>query len=411
TDSNVGSGSRASVTWNGLDYSTTYDWYAVAEDANGTSAESSTWSFTTMEEPDLLPPTGIRVEKDEAAGDLIVKWDDVGAEQYNVYYSEDRYADFSSWQGLETVSDTQYTHAGAHGGENYYIVRATDGTQEGENSSMAFCVEKYFGAERPRHYISVPMGFEDRNGDGELKASDIVMSIEGDLESNEFISDVVKWDYMSRGYSERYYYDDVGGEWIDDFVIEPGDGIGLSVENGFTWHINATDTSHSISFGHERPRHYVSIPYTLADQTGDGELRASDLVTMIEGDLSSSEFISDVVKWDYTSRGYSERYYYDGIGGEWTDDFVIEPGDGIGFAVKNEFTLDFDLITPDIDSTFSAEAAREPGVERPIAVYHRLDNIAFDEEKGYADIADPLVELEVDDRELKSALEALGVVT
>ncbi|MFW6144500.1 MAG: M28 family peptidase, partial [Candidatus Natronoplasma sp.] len=248
TDSNVGSGDRASVTWDGLDYSTTYDWYAVAEDSNGTSAQSSTWSFTTMEEPDLLPPKGIRVEKDEAAGDLIVKWDDVGAEQYNVYYSEDRYADFGTWQELETVSDTQYTHAGAHGGENYYIVRATDGTQESENSSMAFCVEKYFEAERPRHYISIPMGFEDRTGDGELGASDIVKSIEGDLETSESISDVVRWDPQVTGYGDRYYHDGLSGDWTDDFSIEPGDGIGLSVKNSFTWHINATDTEHEISF-------------------------------------------------------------------------------------------------------------------------------------------------------------------
>ncbi|MFP3872792.1 MAG: InlB B-repeat-containing protein, partial [Candidatus Aenigmatarchaeota archaeon] len=57
TDSNVGSGSRASVTWNGLGGDKVYEWYAVAEDSNGTSAESSTWSFTTMEKQGPFSPS------------------------------------------------------------------------------------------------------------------------------------------------------------------------------------------------------------------------------------------------------------------------------------------------------------------------------------------------------------------
>ncbi|MEF8874740.1 MAG: S8 family serine peptidase, partial [Candidatus Thermoplasmatota archaeon] len=261
TETGVANGTRASTTWNGLSYNTTYEWYAVAEDAQGESAQSSTWSFTTMEEPDLIPPSGLRIEKDQTAGDLILKWDDIGVPEYNIYYSEDRYAEFGAWQYLANVTETQYTHGNALGGENYYIVRATDGIEEGENSTMAFCVEKYFGDQRPRHYISIPMGFEDHTGDGELKASDLVMSIEGDLGSNDYISDVVKWDYMNRGYNQRYFYDDVAGEWTEDFVIEGGDGIGLAVQNGFTWHINATDTGHEITYAPERPRHYTSIPY------------------------------------------------------------------------------------------------------------------------------------------------------
>lgn len=363
----------------GLESNTTYEFRAAIEWDGGSQEDlGQTLQFTT-EEQTLEPPLDLRIEKDEAEGDLIPKWADVGASEYHLYYSENRYAEFSTWQQLATVSDTQYTHEGALGGENYYLVRSSDGSVESDNSTLAFCVEKYFGDERPRHYISVPMGFEDRNGDGELKASDLVMSIEGDLESSEYISDVVKWDYMDRGYSERYYYDTGSGGWTDDFVIEAGDGVGLSVEKEFTWHINGTDTSHSISLGDERPRHYVSIPYTLAEQTGDGELKASDLVTLIEGDLETSEFIYDVVKWDHMSRGYSERYYYDGLAGEWTDDFVIEPGDGIGFAVKNEFTLDLELITPVRGSTVGGldfeRPENMPAAAQIDVSYHSLPSI------------------------------------
>jgi hypothetical protein len=44
---NVPSGTVASTPWNGLSYSTTYQWYAVANDTSGATNQSDTWSFTT----------------------------------------------------------------------------------------------------------------------------------------------------------------------------------------------------------------------------------------------------------------------------------------------------------------------------------------------------------------------------
>ncbi|MGC9554461.1 MAG: S8 family serine peptidase, partial [Thermoplasmatota archaeon] len=55
TDTGVPSGSTASVTWSGLAYSTTYTWYAVADDGLN-STQSATWQFTTMSEPQNTPP-------------------------------------------------------------------------------------------------------------------------------------------------------------------------------------------------------------------------------------------------------------------------------------------------------------------------------------------------------------------
>ncbi|MEF8873612.1 MAG: M14 family zinc carboxypeptidase [Candidatus Thermoplasmatota archaeon] len=375
---NITANGEYSQVVDGLNPNTTYEFRAVIEwDGGSEEDRGEILSFRTLE-PTLYPPTSLRVEKDEDTGDVMLEWDDVGSQEYNVYYSEDQYSEFDTWDNIATIGETTYTHENALGGENYYIVRASNGVEESKNSTMGFCVEKDFGAERPRHYLSIPMGFEDHTGDGELKASDLVMSIEGDLETSEYISDVVKWDYMSRGYSERYHYDGGTGEWIDDFIIEPGDGIGLSVENGFTWHINATDTKHTVHYGQERPRHYTSIPYTLADQTGDGQLMASDLVMTIEGDLETSEYIFDVVKWDHVSRGYSERYYYDGLAGEWTDDFVIEPGDGIAFAVKSEFTWDVELITPERSS-----ALFECSLERTEAIRQEMDLSPLPQRTGF----------------------------
>jgi photosystem II stability/assembly factor-like uncharacterized protein len=46
TDNNVESGDRAYIIWNNLQPSTTYDWYAIADDGED-STQSPTWSFTT----------------------------------------------------------------------------------------------------------------------------------------------------------------------------------------------------------------------------------------------------------------------------------------------------------------------------------------------------------------------------
>lgn len=49
TDTNVGSGTRASVTWSGLTIGTTYQWYAEAYDGDN-AVQSPVWSFTTLDE-------------------------------------------------------------------------------------------------------------------------------------------------------------------------------------------------------------------------------------------------------------------------------------------------------------------------------------------------------------------------
>jgi photosystem II stability/assembly factor-like uncharacterized protein len=46
TDNNVASGETAYIIWNGLQSSTTYNWYAIADDGEDYT-QSSTWSFTT----------------------------------------------------------------------------------------------------------------------------------------------------------------------------------------------------------------------------------------------------------------------------------------------------------------------------------------------------------------------------
>ena len=54
-DTDVLSGSTASVVWSGLSYSTVYSWYAIANDSQ-LETKSDTWSFTTKNEPQPPPP-------------------------------------------------------------------------------------------------------------------------------------------------------------------------------------------------------------------------------------------------------------------------------------------------------------------------------------------------------------------
>ena len=58
---NVISGGTSSISWNGLSESTTYSWYATAYDGEFT-AQSATWSFTTLDSTAPASPTGLTVE-------------------------------------------------------------------------------------------------------------------------------------------------------------------------------------------------------------------------------------------------------------------------------------------------------------------------------------------------------------
>jgi len=61
TQNGVASGGTASVTWSGLSESTTYQWYAVANDGEFDTA-SPTWSFTTIDTTPPAQPTILTVE-------------------------------------------------------------------------------------------------------------------------------------------------------------------------------------------------------------------------------------------------------------------------------------------------------------------------------------------------------------
>ncbi|MFO7967297.1 MAG: S8 family serine peptidase [Archaeoglobaceae archaeon] len=106
TETGVASGSTASVTWDSLSYSTTYSWYAVADDGAATNT-SSTWSFTTEEETTSgeMYVDNISMWLDRTRG----PWEDIGVEVTVVDSDGNSLSDVTVDIQLETPEDNLLT--------------------------------------------------------------------------------------------------------------------------------------------------------------------------------------------------------------------------------------------------------------------------------------------------------------
>ncbi|MGM0510193.1 MAG: hypothetical protein ACQESD_03595 [Thermoplasmatota archaeon] len=198
-------------------------------------------------------------------------------------------------------------------------------------------------------YISVPTGYASSYHN----ASDIVEDIEGGLgkDTNMEISSVLNWNASLQKHDESFYFMQdpfMGDGWTgDDFQIENGDSIGFEKESDNTWNINGTDSTDSISFSFDSDSgklHYISVPYTLKDHNGDGNLTARDLhISMDSTTPLDGSHISEIRNFSGERWSYSERYH-EGLSG-WIGDFSIAPGDGISVMVEKNFTWTPELIT------------------------------------------------------------------
>ncbi len=310
-------------------------------------------------------PNDFEVVKD--GDDVVLDWSKIeDADGYRVYHTNELYGDFPSGWDSANVNDTGWRHEDAllTGDSYYYIVRAVKNGVEGNMTPMGFCVARDFvdDADRRLHYVSIPGKLNDLDT---IWASDIVEDIEGSMETADNIEEVVRWNHSEGSYNEQFYYVGfptfrwTGGE---DFLIQPGDGIGIFVQTNadFTWHICGVDVGFSMHFVDDADErlHYISLPYTFHSHQGYEQLIASDIVIDIEGHTGdgSDRYIERVVKWDHSTGKYTEELYYEypsGYGWTGGTDFVIEPGDGIGIVLQEgaDFTWTptlMDLIPPTV---------------------------------------------------------------
>jgi hypothetical protein len=133
---NVGSGTRASVTWPGLSHDTSYSWYAMADDKNGGTNTSDIFSFTTIHEEDNVNPSKVTglTATNAYDGKIYLSWDpasdNVAIDFYKIY-RDNTY--------LTQVNTLEYLDSGLKNDQSYsYQVSAVDTSDnEGEKSNPA----------------------------------------------------------------------------------------------------------------------------------------------------------------------------------------------------------------------------------------------------------------------------------
>ncbi|MFW6305729.1 MAG: Ig-like domain-containing protein, partial [Candidatus Saliniplasma sp.] len=303
---------------------------------------------------EISPPSEFDIEENDR--DLLLGWESVDkAEEYKVYWSDDRAAQFPMEWNAETIMDTTWTHEGALDTDEsiFYLVRGVNGTIEGELSHMGYKAEMDLlnrKDERSWNWLSLPYHVMDYNNDDEYTAMDLVEMIEGDRESSDIINSVARYNnskpYESPKYdpyyNPSYYpimnYTEDGWKIEDDFKIRIGDAIGLNTTANYTWNLcGVEDLNIDINI-YDHSRQYVSIPYTTHDINQDGKIGTFDIVKDIEGNFSSSDYISTVFDWDASGQGFTNTTSYDAISGLWYDEFYFKPGDCASFHVRKDFT-------------------------------------------------------------------------
>jgi len=187
TDNDVASGDRASVTWEGLDLDSTYEWYVIADDGEQT-ARSLTWSFTTVTEvSDVLPPTDPEPKDGTVDVSLnpelsvLVEHEDEENMDVSFYDASDDLIDTDNdvasgdrasviWSGLDPA--TSYT---------WYAV-ADDGEDTAESARWSFTTteaEAYFDVEI--------VGYDEEIHEGDELIVDYTVVNTGDVEDTQTI--------------------------------------------------------------------------------------------------------------------------------------------------------------------------------------------------------------------------------
>ncbi len=287
------------------------------------------WGFWTISLVPLQAPANLLVAMQGA--DVALSWDPVArATAYDVYETQDRF-DAWPWGLLGTTSVPSFLAPG-HGADlltHYYVVRATDGMQEGPNSTMGVKAALPFDVQPSNTdvaWFSLPYVSEYR------RASDIAAAL-----GYENVDVVGKW--VPALQSALVYYHVPGGWRGTDFPIRAGDGLCLGVRRAFVWNVTGTDANVTLPFTWNPPPtgnvNWISLPYTGVYR------RASD----ISGELGPSR-ISEIGLWNPVSQ---TALWWFWTGSAWVgSDFAIPPGAGVYLLVASSFDWNPRLIAPPV---------------------------------------------------------------
>lgn len=286
------------------------------------------WGFRV--ECPMGAPRGLQVV--ELPPDSVgLTWQPVArATSYKVYEAQDRFALFpSGWTLLGTTGQTQVSVGGhlTDGRTHFYVVRATDGFQDGPNSTMGVKGSMAFvfnPAGTNVNWLSLPYNTPYR------RASDIANAL-----GIGRIDVVGKWDPVLQ--SSIVYYYARGGWRGTDFPIVAGDGLYIGIVASFTWSVVGTDMDATRTFTMNPPAvpdvNWVGLPFTGIYGTASA----------IANELTSAK-VAEIGLWDSATQSVL-RWYWTGSAWAGTD-FAIDPGAGVYIIISTTFSWTPILVIP-----------------------------------------------------------------
>lgn len=270
SDINASASETAQIEWSGLNTSTNYAWYAVAENSDG-SANSSSWSFTTEDKPviDSFEPGHDSTTEPNPELKINVS-DDISDDiEVRFYSSSDQLLETASGlqSGDQAVYDPSLISFGSTPGQTYewYAVVETD-SGASVNSSEASGFEDYWRF-TPQSLIGaeIEVEFGDQvnvnNGSADIGRTDLEFK---PWNPSTAVMDNVIVDVDG---SQVENFSDVASNSTQIVDIST---LGLSEDQTYSWSVSVEDSGSEVgSFSGEFSTHTVDIEAVPQDGSHD----------------------------------------------------------------------------------------------------------------------------------------------
>ncbi|MCK4758211.1 MAG: hypothetical protein KAS67_07155 [Thermoplasmata archaeon] len=343
-----------------------YEFFSIATDnagnEEGMPAGNDTWCLL-WPPPSLAPAEGLRISK-SGADDLLLTWTNPTASDFwDIYQSSDKYTVREPANLIATVPNGTGTYtnltAQSDGYNWFYLVigRGSDASEAG-NSTMVYKIVNTLYSNDPAsgvpnvNFVSMPWDtyyYPD--------SFSIITDIEGSTGPTGNgvpwnITALQRWDATTYGFASTSSYIPFPFEqgWVNNFFIYPGDGIALTLmdfgapyPSTWDWVMIGSDVIDTFTLYSNDPTggvpnvNFVSVPIT-ADYPD-----SFSIIADIEGSTAATGNgvpwnITALQRWDATSYGFSSTSSYapgpfpaEG----WTNNFLINPGDGIALTLMD----------------------------------------------------------------------------